>query len=110
SVMVGVGRGAQAGVLIKNAEVLELMEKVDTVVVDKTGTLTKGRPEVTTVETFGGVTERQAIAWAASVENLSEHPLAQAVVRRAKLGQVPLSEVESFESTTGGGVRATVNG
>ncbi len=110
SVMVGVGRGAKEGVLIKNAEVLELMEKVDTVVVDKTGTLTEGRPEVTSVETFGDWTEEQVVALAASVESQSEHPLAQAVVRRAKSAGGTLAEAVDFESTTGGGVRATVDG
>ncbi|NOY41468.1 MAG: heavy metal translocating P-type ATPase [Planctomycetes bacterium] len=110
SVMVGVGRGAKEGVLIKNAEVLETMEKVDTIVVDKTGTLTQGRPEVTSVETFKEWTNAKILALAAAVESQSEHPLAQAVVRRAKTDGLSLVEAIDFESTTGGGVHATVNG
>ncbi len=110
SVMVGVGRGAKEGVLIKNAEVLETMEKVDTIVVDKTGTLTLGRPEVTSVETLGDWTEEKIVAMAAAVESQSEHPLAQAVVRRAKADGLSLVEALEFESITGGGVRAVVNG
>jgi len=109
SVMVGIGRGAKEGVLIKNAEVLETMEKVDTIVVDKTGTLTQGRPEVTSVETFHDWTEERIIPLAAAVESQSEHPLAQAVVRRAKASGQPLAEAVDFESTTGGGVGAVVN-
>jgi len=110
SVMVGIGRGAKEGVLIKNAEVLETMEKVDTIVVDKTGTLTEGRPEVTSVEISSGWTEEQIVALAASVESQSEHPLAQAVVRRARADGLSLAEAVDFESSTGGGVRAVVNG
>jgi len=109
SVMVGVGRGAKAGVLIKNAEVLEVMEKVDTVVVDKTGTLTQGRPEVTAVKTFGDWSERDVLSLAAAVEAQSEHPLAQAVVRRAKEDGLAVPEATHFASITGGGVRARVN-
>jgi heavy metal translocating P-type ATPase len=110
SVMVGVGRGAKEGILIKNAEVLEIMENVDAIVVDKTGTLTQGRPEVTSVETFDDWTEEQIVALAAAVESQSEHPLAQAVLRRAKVDGISLIEAVDFKSTTGGGVRATVNG
>jgi len=106
SVMVGVGRGAKAGVLIKNAEVLETMEKVDTVVVDKTGTLTQGRPEVTAVETFGDWQQSEVLRLAAAVEMQSEHPLAQAVVRRAKADGLQVQEATNFDSITGGGVRA----
>ncbi|MCM2369963.1 heavy metal translocating P-type ATPase [Aporhodopirellula aestuarii] len=109
SVMVGVGRGAKEGVLIKNAEVLEVMEKVDTIVVDKTGTLTQGRPEVTTIETFGQWSESDVLTLAAAVETQSEHPLAQAVVRRAKADKLTLAEATDFTSTTGGGVRGIVN-
>ncbi|QDV47485.1 Silver exporting P-type ATPase [Stieleria neptunia] len=108
SVMVGVGRGAKEGVLIKNAEVLEVMEKVDTVVVDKTGTLTQGRPEVTAVETFGTWGEDDVLRMAAAVESQSEHPLAQAVVRRAKSDDLQLAEASDFNSITGGGVHARV--
>tara|TARA_R110002049_G_scaffold288534_1_gene471092 strand:+ start:2033 stop:4420 length:2388 start_codon:yes stop_codon:yes gene_type:complete len=109
SVMVGVGRGAKEGVLIKNAEVLEVMEKVDTIVVDKTGTLTQGRPEVTAVETFGNWVEDDALRMAAAVESQSEHPLAQAVVRRAKSDDLQLAEASNFNSITGGGVHARVD-
>jgi len=108
SVMVGVGRGAKEGVLIKNAEVLEVMEKVDTIVVDKTGTLTQGRPEVTGVETFGDWNENDVLTLAAAVEAQSEHPLAQAVVRRAKADGLQVVEAAEFNSITGGGVRARV--
>ncbi|MEO8268254.1 MAG: heavy metal translocating P-type ATPase [Aureliella sp.] len=110
SVMVGVGRGAKEGVLIKNAEVLEVMEKVDTVVVDKTGTLTQGRPEVTAIETFGEWQQDDVLRWAAAVENQSEHPLAQAVVRRAKADELPIPNADDFDSITGGGVQANVDG
>ncbi len=110
SVMVGVGRGAKEGVLIKNAEVLEVMEKVDTIVVDKTGTLTQGRPEVTAIETFAGANEPEIFALAAAVETQSEHPLAQAIVRRAKENAREQLEATDFNSITGGGVRAKVDG
>ncbi|GAA5507908.1 heavy metal translocating P-type ATPase [Novipirellula caenicola] len=110
SVMVGVGRGAKEGVLIKNAEVLEVMEKVDTIVVDKTGTLTQGRPEVTAIETFGGTSETEILALAAAVETQSEHPLAQAIVRRAKQDNTAEHDATEFSSITGGGVRAQVDG
>lgn len=110
SVMVGVGRGAKAGVLIKNAEVLEVMEKVDTVVVDKTGTLTQGRPELTAIETFGERSEADVLRLAAAVETQSEHPLAQAVVRRAKSRDLQIPDSSEFDSITGGGVRASVGG
>lgn len=110
SVMVGVGRGAKEGVLIKNAEVLESMEKVDTIVVDKTGTLTLGRPEVTAIEVFGDWQPADVLRLAAAVETQSEHPLARAVVRRAKDDAVSASEATDFNSITGGGVQATVDG
>jgi Cu+-exporting ATPase len=109
SVMVGVGRGAKEGVLIKNAEVLEVMEKVDTIVVDKTGTLTQGRPEVTGVETFGDWNENDVLTLAAAVEAQSEHPLAHAVVRRAKADELQVVEASEFNSITGGGVQARVD-
>lgn len=110
SVMVGVGRGAKEGVLIKNAEVLEVMENVDSIVVDKTGTLTQGRPEVTAVETFGEWSESDVLALAAAVEAQSEHPLAKAVVRRAEADNLNVVEATDFNSITGGGVRACVDG
>lgn len=109
SVMVGVGRGAKEGVLIKNAEVLEVMENVDTIVVDKTGTLTQGRPEVTAVKTFGDWNESDVLTLAAAVEAQSEHPLAQAVVRRARADGLQTVEAKDFDSITGGGVRARVD-
>jgi len=107
SIMVGVGRGAQAGVLIKKAEAIELMEKVRTLVVDKTGTLTEGRPAVTQVLPNDFLSEEEVLTAAAAVESKSEHPLAAAIVRR-KSGRSP--EVRDFESTPGGGVRGQVNG
>ncbi|EMI45430.1 heavy metal translocating P-type ATPase [Rhodopirellula sp. SWK7] len=107
SVMVGVGRGAKEGVLVKNAEMLEIMEKVDTVVVDKTGTLTEGRPEVTTIETFGQWKQADVLAIAAALESHSEHPLAQSVVRRA---EEPIPSATDFDSITGQGIRGTVDG
>ena len=110
SVMVGVGRGAKNGVLIKNAEALEVIEKIDTVVVDKTGTLTQGRPEVTAIETFGNWNSNDILKLAGAVETQSEHPLAQAVLRRLKSDQLTASEASDFKSITGSGVRATVDG
>ena len=110
SVMVGVGRGAKEGVLIKNAEILEVMENVNTVVVDKTGTLTQGRPEVTAIETFGQWQQQEVLTLTAAVESQSEHPLAQAVVRRAKADALSVPEANEFDSITGGGVRAKVDG
>jgi Cu2+-exporting ATPase len=110
SIIVGVGRGAQHGVLIKNAEALELMEKVDTLVVDKTGTLTEGKPKVQKVVAFAGFSERDVLAAAASLEALSEHPLAQAIVLHAGETGAPRGKVEGFASVTGKGVRGTVEG
>ncbi len=110
SVMVGVGRGAKEGVLIKNAEVLEVMEGVDTIVVDKTGTLTQGRPEVTEIVRLGNLDERELLTLSAAVEAQSEHPLAEAVVRRAKADGAAVAEAADFQSITGGGVMARVNG
>ena len=110
SVMVGVGRGAQAGVLIKKAEAMELMEKVRTLVVDKTGTLTEGRPRLTTIVPADSISEQELLAAAASVEQNSEHPLAAAIVNGAKERGVKPPAVTDFESTTGGGVTGQVNG
>lgn len=110
SVMVGVGRGAKEGVLIRDAGVLETMERVDTVVVDKTGTLTKGHPEVTDFATFNKQIESDILSKLAAVEAASEHPLAQAIVRYAKSLDVNWPDAEDFESITGGGVQATVAG
>jgi P-type Cu+ transporter len=107
SIMVGVGRGAQAGILIKNAEAIELMEKVTVLVVDKTGTLTEGKPRVTKVITTGWMSEDDLLAAAATAEQQSEHPLASAVLAVAKDTSLPLEKLASFSSTTGGGVIAT---
>jgi Cu+-exporting ATPase len=110
SIMVGVGRGAQAGVLIKNAEALERMEKVDTLVVDKTGTLTEGKPKVVAIVTAAGFQENEILRLAASVERASEHPLADAIVRAAKERNLDLSKVEEFDSPTGKGAIGKVDG
>ncbi|QDV23343.1 heavy metal translocating P-type ATPase [Aureliella helgolandensis] len=110
SVMVGVGRGAREGVLIKNAAVLEVLEKVDTIVIDKTGTLTQGRPELTKLETLGDWRASEILRLAAAVEQQSEHPLAQAVVRKSQADALSIPEASNFTSITGGGVRATVDG
>jgi Cu+-exporting ATPase len=104
SVMVGVGRGAQAGVLIRNAEAIETMEKVTTLVVDKTGTLTEGKPRLTQVLPVAGVNEAELLLAAASVEQNSEHPLASAIVQGAKERGVTPHSVTDFNSVTGGGV------
>jgi Cu+-exporting ATPase len=104
SIMVGVGRGAQAGVLIKNAEALERMEKVDTLVVDKTGTLTEGRPTVVVIVPAPGFDESDVLRTAASVERASEHPLAAAIVRAANERNIALAEVRGFDAPTGKGV------
>lgn len=115
SIMVGVGRGAQMGVLIKNAEALERMEKVDTVVVDKTGTLTEGKPAVVAVEPANDYDARELLRLAAAVENASEHPLARAIVDKAQSelaenGSGRLPEVADFDAPAGKGVLGTVEG
>ncbi len=110
SIIVGVGRGAKEGVLIKDAEALELMEKVDTLVVDKTGTLTEGKPQVQVIVPAAGFTPEQVLGYAASLEKLSEHPLAQAIVSRAQTDRVPLQQVAQFDAVTGKGVRGTIGG
>ena len=106
SIMFGVGRGAHAGVLVKNAGALEMMEKVTTLVIDKTGTLTEGKPRVTKILAVPGVTENDLLAAAASAEQQSEHPLASAIVAAAREEKLPLESVTNFLSTTGGGVTA----
>jgi Cu+-exporting ATPase len=108
SIMVGVGRGAQAGVLIKNAEALERMERVDTLVVDKTGTLTEGKPKVVAIVPAAGFTETDVLRLAASAEKASEHPLALAIVAAAAERKIALSEVADFDSPIGKGVVGTV--
>jgi len=110
SIMVGTGRGATAGVLIKNAEALEVMEKVDTVVVDKTGTLTAGHPELTSVTPVNGSDADESLRIAASLERASEHQLAAAIVRGAEAREMKLADVADFISITGKGVVATVEG
>jgi Cu+-exporting ATPase len=110
SIMVGVGRGAQAGVLIKNAEALERFEAIDTLVVDKTGTLTQGRPAVTAIQPVGGISETEALRLAASLERGSEHPLADAILRAAAERKLALSEPRGFDSPVGRGVLGEVDG
>lgn len=110
SIMVGVGRGAHAGVLIKNAEALERFEKVDTLVLDKTGTLTEGRPSVTAILPALGFVEADILRLSASLERGSEHPLADAIVRAAKDRDIPLTEAADFDSPVGRGVRGTIEG
>jgi Cu+-exporting ATPase len=110
SVMVGVGRGATAGVLVRNAEALETLARVDTLVVDKTGTLTEGRPRLVAVAGPDGSDDAEALRLAASLERGSEHPLAGAIVRAAEERGLKLSTVEGFSSETGRGVRGTVEG
>jgi Cu+-exporting ATPase len=110
SVMVGTGRGALAGVLIKNAEALETMEKVNTLVVDKTGTLTEGKPKLMSVVALAGFDEGEVLRLGASLERASEHPLAAAIVGGAEERGVPLASVGEFRSFTGKGVTGTVEG
>jgi Cu+-exporting ATPase len=110
SIMVGTGRGATAGVLIKNAEALEVLEKVDTLVVDKTGTLTEGRPRLISVVALSGTNESELLRLAASLERGSEHPLAAAIVAASQEKRLELSKAEDFRSVTGKGVIGTVEG
>ncbi|MEO7548988.1 MAG: copper-translocating P-type ATPase, partial [Ramlibacter sp.] len=110
SIMVGVGRGAQQGVLVKNAEALERLEKVTVLVVDKTGTLTEGKPRLTDVLPAEGVDEKELLTLAASLEQSSEHPLAAAIVQGAKARGLALEQVTDFRSVTAGGVAGTHKG
>jgi Cu+-exporting ATPase len=110
SIMVGIGRGAREGVLVKNAEVLERLEKVDTVVVDKTGTLTAGRPTLTECLPVANLGENDLLRLAASVEQQSEHPLARAIVAGAAARNISVPAVAEFDSVTGGGARGHVEG
>jgi P-type Cu+ transporter len=110
SIMVGTGKGAESGILIKDGEALEGAHKLDTVVLDKTGTLTRGEAELTDVLVENGVREEELVRLVASAERTSEHPLGEAIVRGAKYRGLPLSEVEAFEAVSGGGVRARVQG
>ena len=108
SIMVGVGRGAQHGILIKNAESLERFEKIDTLVIDKTGTLTEGKPKVTAIRPFGGISEDDLLRLCASLERGSEHPLAAAIVQAATQRKLTLAKAEDFDSPVGKGVQGTV--
>jgi len=110
SIMVGTGRGATAGVLIKNAEALEILEKIDTLVVDKTGTLTVGKPRLTSVKAANGFKEDDILRLGASLERASEHPLAAAIVSGAEERKITLAQVGNFQSMTGKGVRGEVEG
>ena len=110
SIMVATGRGAHAGVLVKSAEALQAFEKVETLVIDKTGTLTEGKPKLVAIEVVNGADERELLALAAAVEAQSEHPLAHAIVTGASAKGLQLGRVEGFASQTGLGVSATVNG
>jgi P-type Cu+ transporter len=110
SIMVATGKGATMGVLFKNAEAIEVMRKVDTLVVDKTGTLTEGKPKLVSVVPFGEVTETDLLRLAASLERGSEHPLAAAIVKGTEERAVPLAAAEKFQSITGKGVRGSVDG
>ncbi|HZM96784.1 MAG TPA: heavy metal translocating P-type ATPase [Vicinamibacterales bacterium] len=110
SIMVGTGRGAEVGVLIRNAEALETMEKVSTIVVDKTGTLTEGQPKLVTVQPVAGLDAGELLRLTASLEHVSEHPLAAAIVAGARNRNVRLADVTDFESITGRGVVGTVDG
>jgi Cu+-exporting ATPase len=109
SIMVGVGRGAAAGVLVKNAEALERMEKVDTLLVDKTGTLTEGKPKVVGVEPFAGITEADLLRFAAAVERPSQHPLAAAIVAEAAARGLAVETAADFDAPTGKGVIGTLD-
>jgi P-type Cu+ transporter len=110
SIMVGVGRGAQSGVLIKNAEALERMEKIDTLVVDKTGTLTEGKPKLGAVRTFAGLREEEVLRLVASLERASEHPLAAAITGAATERKLELTEPANFNAPAGKGVTGEVEG
>lgn len=110
SIMVGMGRGAEAGVLIKNAEALEKLERVNTLVIDKTGTLTEGKPQLTKIVTNDALKEEDILQLAAAVEQNSEHPLAVSIVKGAKQRFLQLPKVDQFNSITGGGVVGTVEG
>jgi Cu+-exporting ATPase len=110
SIMVGVGRGAQLGILIRDAEALERLEKIDTLAIDKTGTLTEGKPMLTAIAATPGHAENDLLRMAASVESASEHPLAAAILAGAKKRNLAPGVVEEFASVTGKGVRAKVDG
>jgi Cu+-exporting ATPase len=110
SIMVGTGRGAELGVLLRDAEALEVMEQVDTLVVDKTGTLTEGKPTLTTIAALGGIDDSELLRLVASLERVSEHPLASAIVRGAEERGITMAAVTDFQSITGKGVAGVVDG
>jgi Cu+-exporting ATPase len=110
SIIVATGRGAHAGVLVKHAEALQAFEKVDTLVIDKTGTLTEGKPKLVAIETIDGMDENELLALTAAVEARSEHPLAHAIVNAAQTGKLELGEPENFEVQVGAGISAIVGG
>jgi P-type Cu+ transporter len=110
SIMVGTGRGAKAGVLIRNAEALELLGKVDTLIVDKTGTITEGKPQLSAIETAGGWSENDLLRLAASLERGSEHALASAIISAAEMRRLSLSKADEFRSITGKGIIGVVEG
>ncbi|HEY5054839.1 MAG TPA: heavy metal translocating P-type ATPase [Acidobacteriaceae bacterium] len=110
AIMVATGRGAGAGILIRNAEALETFGKVNTLIVDKTGTLTEGKPTLTSVQTHGGISEEELLQLVASLERASEHPLAAAIVKGVEAKQLTLSDVQGFASITGKGVQGTIAG
>jgi Cu+-exporting ATPase len=110
AVMVGTGRGAHAGVLIRNAEALEMMEKVDTLVLDKTGTLTEGKPRITSLLATGGISQLDLLLLVAALEKLSEHPVATAIVKEAEQRRLKIPQAENFQSFTGQGVAGEVLG
>src|SRR5205814_6696644 len=108
SIMVGTGRGARGGVLVRNAEALELMEKIDTLIIDKTGTLTEGKPRLVGVKTIGGFDKNELLRLVASLERGSEHPLAAAIVTGAEERGLELVAASEFSAETGKGVVGTV--
>ncbi|MCG2588634.1 heavy metal translocating P-type ATPase [Rhodohalobacter sulfatireducens] len=110
SIMVGTGKAAEMGVLFRQGDALQALRNTDTIILDKTGTLTKGQPELTDLETVNGFDSDQVLQWVASVENSSEHPIAEAIVQAAKQKNLKLVEVSDFNSRTGFGVEATVDG
>jgi len=110
SIMVGTGKGASNGVLIKNAEALEIMEKISTIIVDKTGTLTEGKPKLIAIETVGEMSKNDFLQITASLEHSSEHPIALAIIEKLESQNIPLLSVKDFDSITGQGIRGVVNG
>ncbi|OYU42553.1 MAG: hypothetical protein CFE44_23340 [Burkholderiales bacterium PBB4] len=110
SIMVGIGRAAQEGILVRDAEAIETIEKIDTLVMDKTGTLTAGKPKVTRFVVSAGSDKNEVLASAAALESLSEHPLALAILDQAREGNLSLPPVTGFQSTTGGGISGVIDG